>query len=288
MKLDARPAAHVMAGVLFLALSFSPGRASGKPRVSSEGFENIGAESSPSWGITGSFHHEGADERPAMKSFEVAVIIDDIGYHIHPLRELLATGADFTFSVLPLLPKTAMCRKLLKRAKREILLHIPMEPLTYDISAGQPGILMTDMSPAKILSLLEAQFRSVPEAVGAGNHMGSRFTLDRQKMLLVLRDLKRRGRFFIDNLVIAGSCGYPLALKSGMKAYKRDIFLDNSHRPADIKKQLSRFLSLARKTGAAVGVAHPRKNTIPALREWLPELRAAGGRLVRLSRLKSK
>ncbi len=62
---------------------------------------------------------------------QVAIIIDDIGYDLKPVKELLKIKADLTFAILPLCPHTREAAEMFHRAHRETLLHLPMEPVSY-------------------------------------------------------------------------------------------------------------------------------------------------------------
>jgi hypothetical protein len=58
---------------------------------------------------------------------------------------------------------------------------------------------------------------------------------------------------------------YSIAAKSGVKAIRRDVFLDDSNDPKEIRHQWERLLKIAKKNGRAVAQGHPRKNTVEFL-----------------------
>jgi len=61
------------------------------------------------------------------------------------------------------------------------------------------------------------------------------------------------------------------------------VFLDHKDDLAAIKRQLRRTEQIAKRTGVAIAIGHPRDNTIEALREWLPDLNERGFQLVPIS-----
>ena len=90
---------------------------------------------------------------------------------------------------------------------------------------------------------------SVPGAVGVNNHEGSALTENKEAMKFLMAELKARNLFFLDSLTNPKSVAYATAIEFGLKAARRDVFLDNdSDNPASIRKQLDELVEIARKT----------------------------------------
>jgi polysaccharide deacetylase 2 family uncharacterized protein YibQ len=66
------------------------------------------------------------------------------------------------------------------------------------------------------------------------------------------------------------------AQANGIAAVSRDIFLDNSPDPNAIRMQIAATEAMARRTGHAIAIGHPRQTTIDALAAWVPTLAARG------------
>lgn len=209
-------------------------------------------------------------------SGSVAVIVDDMGSSLNEARALLAINMPMTFAIIPGLPKVKSVAAAAKSAGRDVMVHIPMEPQGYPNKRLELNGLLVSQSEAEITSRTEALLNSVPEAVGANNHMGSRFTEQEEKMLPVLKVLKGRGLFFIDSRTSPRSIGYAAAERLGLKAATRNVFLDNLQDVVAIKKQLYAAAEMARKNGGVIVICHPHTTTITALREAMPELQRAG------------
>jgi polysaccharide deacetylase 2 family uncharacterized protein YibQ len=81
---------------------------------------------------------------------------------------------------------------------------------------------------------------------------------------------------------VTGEFGTSLAaaLDAGIPAARRDVFLDSSRDPADIRAQLERLKRKARSHGVAVAIGHPYPETIALLEESLPALIEEGFELV--------
>jgi polysaccharide deacetylase 2 family uncharacterized protein YibQ len=143
--------------------------------------------------------------------------------------------------------------------------HLPMEAGDAKWDPG-PGALYLSASPEKQAVILKKDLAAVPHAIGANNHMGSKFTRDRQAMHRVLRELKAHGLFFIDSFTTAKSTGLTEAQAMGIKTNRRHIFLDNVQDPEKICIQLDRLAALAVQQQSAIGIGHPYQATLDALR----------------------
>jgi len=70
---------------------------------------------------------------------QIAVIIDDIGYDLGAVEELARIRAPIAFAVLPHTPHAAEAAEILHAAGKEILLHLPMEPVPTREKIPAPG-----------------------------------------------------------------------------------------------------------------------------------------------------
>jgi polysaccharide deacetylase 2 family uncharacterized protein YibQ len=123
----------------------------------------------------------------------------------------------------------------------------------------------------------------VPGAVGLNNHMGSAVTADRKLMGAVVDELAGRGLYFLDSRTSAESVGFEVARGAGVPAARRDLFLDQTDDRAAIAEALANLAVIARSRGAAIGIAHPRRETLAALAAELPRLAAEGIEVVPVS-----
>ena len=163
---------------------------------------------------------------------------------------------------------------LLAREKgKETLLHLPMEPLDYPGTNPGPGALLLSMSANEILQIINNDFNKFPFVRGANNHMGSRFTENREKMAVVLEFLKKRDLFFLDSLTTAHSVVPSLAEDLGVKYLQRNIFLDNEVAEEPIRQQLEKLIQVAQARGFAVGCGHPYPMLLQVFREQFPDLK---------------
>lgn len=216
----------------------------------------------------------------------VAILIDDMGTSVREVRELTAIGVPLTFSVIPGLKESREVAAAAHRKGFEVMLHIPMEPRDYPQRRLESNGLLLAHDDNEIGKRMSGYLQDVPHAVGANNHMGSRFTEDRDSMRRVLGMLKGNGMFFVDSMTTPKSVGLSVARELGLRATARSApFLDNSQDVAAIKVQLETLARLAVKRGSAIGICHPHRATIRALTEELPLLKSRGIRFVHVSTL---
>jgi hypothetical protein len=225
-------------------------------------------------------------KRPARSEGPcLAVVIDDMGQSMGKARQLLnILGSDLTWSILPYSLKTREVVQLAADNGLEYLLHIPMEPKGYPQVDPGPGSIFVDMSPEQIRTVLANNLDQVPGAVGANNHMGSRFTEDKQGMQTVLEEVQSRRLFFIDSLTSPRSKVKDLSRELNLPVMLRDVFLDNVQDVEAIIEQLNKSERLARQRGKAVAIGHPYPETLTALAKWSKE-RDTRVKLVPLSQL---
>ncbi len=215
---------------------------------------------------------------------KIAVIMDDLGANRKIVDRLLRIEDPITFSILPHLKNSREVALRILKKGRVVMLHLPMEPKSKKHNAG-PGVLLTSHSKSDIIGIINGDFESFPGALGVNNHMGSLFTESMQKVSIVLKEVKRRGLFFVDSRTTAGTVAYDLALKLGVPAAKRDIFLDNDRDKEKVSKMILKLARKAIKNGSAIGIGHPRMETIAALKETLPEVKKMGVEIVPITEL---
>ncbi len=219
------------------------------------------------------------------KTVLVAIVIDDLGQDLAPARDVVSLPGKITCAVMPGLAQSRKVAELARRSKREVLIHLPMEPKDRNMRSS-PGTLRSDMTPMDFLNTISDDVASVPGAVGVNNHEGSALTENKEAMKFLMAELKARNLLFLDSLTNPKSVAYATAKEFGLKAAKRDVFLDNEADNAGyIGKQLEELARIAKERGRAIGIGHPHPATISALRKWLNEADKQGIEIVPVSRL---
>lgn len=211
----------------------------------------------------------------------VALVIDDLGRSLRDLETLGALGVPLSYAVLPFESQTPAVVAELRRQRREILLHLPMEPANG--ADPGPGALTRAMSRRQLVRGTRAALAAVPGAVGVNNHMGSGLSADPRAMRTVLEEVAQRGLFFLDSRTSADTVAYQVAGTLGVPAAERQVFLDRDPSPEEITLQFHRLLTLARERGAAIAIGHPYPETLEVLAREVPRAVAKGYDVVPVS-----
>lgn len=170
--------------------------------------------------------------------------------------------------------------------RREIILHLPMQPVSYPETDPGPEAIMVGMESQAIGDRLDRALASLPHVTGVNNHMGSAATSDPVTMDRLMGVLAARGLYFVDSLTTAKSVAHAAAAKAGVPARKNRIFLDyENDDPQRITANLHRLVKAARSSGFALGIGHPHPATADVLAREIPRLQAQGVRFVTVSEL---
>lgn len=216
---------------------------------------------------------------------EIALIIDDFGYRQDMVVEFAAIRRPFTFAVIPFksFSKAAAAKGL--ASGHQVMLHLPMEPLSGLDAAEAPTTVRVGMSAAQIRELIEKSTASLPGVSGVNNHQGSKATADRKTMEDTMKILKEKTLFFVDSRTNGQSVAAEIARRDKVKTAENDLFIDGIAEVAYVKKQLRAAGELALRMGSITVIGHARPATAVALREMIPELEDRGIRFVFVSQL---
>lgn len=204
-----------------------------------------------------------------------------MGYSPAALRRLARLPGPLTLAFLPDADATRPLLKTARRGDFELVLHLPMEPVTDDDPG--PLALRVDHDADELRRRVRWAIDAVPEAVGVNNHMGSRFTGYSAGLEVVMDELRRHGLYFLDSRTNPLSRAEHQARTAGLPTSRRDVFLDHDPDPRAISRQLTLVERVAELHGTAIAIGHPYPSTLAALEAWLPTVERRGFRLARVS-----
>lgn len=219
----------------------------------------------------------------AHKPGKLAIVLDDAGYAEGVVALLSLLPPQVAVAVLPNAPASAAVAEALRAQGRELLLHMPMEP--EGNGAADPGedALVVGLAPEEVRLRLEKALSVVGPVAGVNNHMGSRATTNRELMASFMRALSGRGLYFLDSRTTPATVAAAAAREAGIRALRRDVFLDVVEDEGAVRSALATAASLARSKGQAVAIGHVHPLTLRVLQEELPRL--SGVTLVKPSAL---
>jgi len=223
-----------------------------------------------------------APETPA-KAY-VAIIIDDLGYKLKQDQRAINLPGQVTFAFLPHTPHLKTLAETANAKGSDIMLHLPMQATMETLYLG-PGALLNGMTEDEFKQSVIKSIRSIPHIKGVNNHMGSLITSQQDSMKWLMDEIAQTDLYFVDSRTTAKTLAEQTANQYQIKNTRRNVFLDHElNRPA-IEFQFNRLINLAKKNGSAVAIGHPFKETLEVLEEKIPQLKAAGIRLISVSEL---
>ncbi len=170
--------------------------------------------------------------------------------------------------------------------RREVMLHLPMEPQGYPETNPGPDALFVGMNEHQIRTRLDNALATLTNVTGVNNHMGSAATSDTPLMRTLMSVLQEKDLFFVDSLTSSRSVAYAEAQRAEIPAARNRIFLDyDNENESAIAANLERLVQSARASGFAVGIGHPHRATAAVLARELPGLIEQGVRFVTISEL---
>ncbi len=210
---------------------------------------------------------------PKVALPRMAIVIDDFGYAPTELvRRLCAQPIPFSAAVLPFQEYTQQSAQIIHDARKEIMLHLPMEPLGYPGPGKNPGpeAVMFDLTEAEVRARVRKALLDVPWRKGVNNHMGSRITPDRKRMTWILQEIKQAGCFFVDSRTEKDSVAFDVAVSLQVPSVQRKVFLDDDKTFEAMAKQWERALAIAKKEGQVLIIGHIYPETVEALERLVP------------------
>ena len=214
----------------------------------------------------------------------VAIIIDDLGQRLgYGLRAVQLPGP-VTCAFLPRAPYSERLAEQAYRGHKEVILHLPMEAVSQKPLG--PGGLTINMPRSDLVAALRADIESIPHVRGINNHMGSLMTQHAEPMEWVMAELMRRkDMYFVDSYTTARSVVSDVATEYGIPHRSRDVFLDALPGAESIERAFQRLLTIARRDGSALAIAHPYPRSLEYLQSHIPQLVESGIELVPVSDL---
>lgn len=202
----------------------------------------------------------------------IGLIIDDLGNSLAEGERAARLPGSVAGAILPHTAHSRDIARVFTHARKEVLLHLPMQSLRGEEVTSGPGTLEAGMSAHELAHMVAYNLETVPQASGINNHMGSLLTRERVPMQRLMQALQERGLFFVDSVTTPDSVAAQVAREQRVPVLTRNVFLDNERGTSAITQQLETLVRIARERGFALGIGHPYPETLDALERWIPTL----------------
>lgn len=213
-----------------------------------------------------------------------SIIIDDLGNNYELGHDVINFPAPVTLAILPQTGFAEQLAILAHKNNKEVILHLPLQSIGNHTQT--PGTLELHMTRPEFLKQLKINIESVPHISGINNHMGSLLTQHPGHMNWLMTELSRLNNlYFIDSYTSKKSVAAKIATQYKIPNLTRDVFLDPDYTHATLRDQFNLFISIIKRKGHAIAIAHPHRNTLRFIKENLNKLNKHGIKLVPVSTL---
>lgn len=204
---------------------------------------------------------------------QVAIVIDDLGNNMKGTEEILSLQIPITVAVMPFLPTTKKDARLAHKNGHEVILHLPMEPISGKKSWLGPGAITTELSDKEIRKRVQDAIDEVPYAVGMNNHMGSKVTADKRVMRIILEVCKERNLYYLDSKTTGKSVVANLAKELQVPYLENELFFDEQYTIQHIIKQANLLMSRIEQDNEIIAIGHvgiAGEKTASVLKQYVP------------------
>jgi len=213
----------------------------------------------------------------------LALVIAGLGLDHALTLDAIKLPPEVTLAFSSYAPDLEALVELARGAGHEVMLDLPMEPVTYPTDDPGPNTLLTTLTPAENLDRLEAVLGKATGYVGVAGHRGSRFTTTPDSLRPILTALAERGLLYLDDKSSNESVAPQLAQQVGLPRAINDRFIDAEATRVLIDASLASIVSDAKAKGAAVALGRPYPVTLQRIAAWLPALAERGVALAPIS-----
>jgi len=206
----------------------------------------------------------------------IAIVVTGLGLSRLATEKAIALPGVVTLSFTPYGSQLDADVLLARSRGHEVMLDLPMEPVSYPADDPGPHTLLTSLNPTDNIARLEWLLGRFAGYVGVMNHMGSKFTNSPEDLRPILASLKDRGLMFLDSRASKKSIADALAAQLGLPHARNDQFIDHQATRTAIDQAFAALEDTARKRGFVVAIARPFPVTLERLAVWIPTLEQHG------------
>jgi hypothetical protein len=209
--------------------------------------------------------------RPAGENIpkaRLALVLYGFGDDPEGARAFFDLPLPFAVALTPGAPWSGALFRAAREKNREVVLHLPLEPINFPQVNPGPGAILVTMKPVKIMGMVRHYLDEAGPVSAVANHMGSLATQDMEVMRAVYQELKRRRLPFLHVAPAAGAVCKPLAADLGVEYDQPDVVIEGEARAKDTRaldKAWNQVLETTRRRGQATVMLR----ATPLTRDWL-------------------
>jgi polysaccharide deacetylase 2 family uncharacterized protein YibQ len=208
-------------------------------------------------------------EASALRRGRLAIVAYGFGDDEALAASFAKLPVPFAMAIVPGAKASASMFRAAHSSQREVVLHLPLEPINYPQVDPGPGTVLVTMRPARIASVLQHDLDQARPVVAVANHMGSLATQDMTVMGAIYHELRRAELPFIHLSPAAGAVCKSLAADLGVAYDEPGAVIDDEARqtrPKALERRWKEILAQARTREHLVVWVR----ATPLSRGWLP------------------
>ncbi len=204
----------------------------------------------------------------------LALVLYGFGESAAAADSFFALRAPFAVAVVAGTKESGRVQERARERQRELVLHLPLEPLNYPRINPGPGTVLVSWSPRRVSSTVRRYLGQAGEVAAVANHMGSLATQDMTVMTALFRELKRKRATFLHVNPAPGAVCRTLAAEMGVEYAEPDAVVDREARDDGAKALDARWDDLLKEARARGRLVVLLRAT-PLTKRWLPGALAA-------------
>lgn len=212
----------------------------------------------------------------------IAVVLTGLGFSSQATETAIRDlPPGVTLSFTPYAQKLPQWIAMARGSGHEVMLDLPMEPVSYPDDDPGPRALLTQLDELQNNQRLRWVIGRAEGYVGLAATMGSRFTGSEPHLKPVLQEIKAQGLMFLDNQSSDASVVARIAQDLGLPHAVNNRILDEGDvGQLTIDARLAQIERMALSDGASIAIGRPYPATLERLREWIKTLESRGFELV--------
>jgi uncharacterized protein len=218
---------------------------------------------------------------------KMAIVISEFGFQANVTTvDYLAFPEPVTISLVSSKKMAVTTAQLAFDHNKEIILLLPMEPLSRPYATYKNEAIFLHYTPERIHSIINKNTVMIPFYSGFSNLCGTRVLDDSRVMRIVLEEIKNKNSYFLIDHASSRSVAVALARELKVPYRTVEISLDSSESGLEsLSDTLKHAAIIAQKTGSVVVAGRATPQFIKAIKEQLPHFQHNGIQLVPVSDL---
>jgi polysaccharide deacetylase 2 family uncharacterized protein YibQ len=220
---------------------------------------------------------------------KMAIFIEDFGFQADRTTvEYLSFAEPLTIGLIPEKKLTTWTAQIANEYHKEIVIMLPMEPVSARYSKQSGAVVMVHYPEDKIQKIITESMDLIPHFSGLTNYFGARVVDDSRVMSLLFSEINSKKAYFLYNPQSRSSSAEAVAKRNDVPFKSVDVYIDKNSSVTALQDTLRRCAMFAQKTGDVIISSKPTAAFINALKNELPVLKQNGIRLVYISELMGK